>query len=691
MFVRRGEKCVGTKQECELPTDHNNGERVGIAVAVPVGVILIFLAAIMIVVYRRHKREEKEDVDPEFEPDTNVYVPARHGALNRQREMVQQNTDPFQLLPDGEDEVPLHEFAKRVQSDAYGGYELASMTGGFPLGTGSNKGSRIGSQVSLSQMYNKRPMMRPPMPQQYSTSSLRHNATSSLEDATTATTSGPELEEEDKLKQQTTFEFEQDDADDKSEYAAELSPDEEENIKRMKSIYKVYLDRSKTMKGKTDDPMPELYDEPIENEIRIGDATNGINEGKAEHHLENINESEYTQNHEIDADVKDQQIGNNVLQINEAATQKDDGNQMAYRKSTGPANNNIVPDGIDGNSNSQQLQVGDQKSHRIASSIYSELPLHSSRQSQDIAIMTHNNIPQSQSQDMNQQFTQDQHTQQYVQEQYQHSGTQVGSTQGQYQQDQYSLGQYPQGQYPQEQFPQGQYPQSQYPQSQYPQGQYPQGQYPQGQYPQGQYNMPYQQPQYYNASREFHHPQNLEMIDELPTPAYLTNSESTHSLTSFKKPTKQQLFQIQTARLNGTALNPMDHPEMFYSQSTDAYLNNAQTSNGSVYTNATQKTGALLPYQMRQSIVMTNPSDLSVNKVHKPAGSFRNLVNANSRNNSLTTQNNPYQPQYQNRVSGILDQSDVMQPPGVGNILPHTGSSDDLRKQLGASNNYNFS
>lgn len=272
-----------------------------------------------------------------------------------------------------------------------------------------------------------------------------------------------------------------------------------------------------------------------------------------------------------------------------------------------------------------------------------------------------------------------------------------GATQAYPYQSQEGYNQFPQEAYYQQSSQNGLYGQQIPEEGNYPQSQYIQ--YPQQMY-QPTYNVSLQQNMMSynnnNASQEFHHPQTLETIGELPTPAYLASSESTNSLTAFKKNQKQQLHQIQTARINGTALNPMDHPEMFYSPSTDTYLNNGgmQPSNGSVYsanTHRGQVNGAPLPYQLRQSVVMTNPSELSLNTLHKPAGSLRNYINSNSRNNSLTTQGNPYNQPNQSRVSGILDHIDTIQPPGVGNILPHNGSSSDLRKQLGSSNNYNFS
>ncbi|SMN20767.1 similar to Saccharomyces cerevisiae YHR149C SKG6 Integral membrane protein that localizes primarily to growing sites such as the bud tip or the cell periphery [Maudiozyma saulgeensis] len=231
---------------------------------------------------------------------------------------------------------------------------------------------------------------------------------------------------------------------------------------------------------------------------------------------------------------------------------------------------------------------------------------------------------------------------------------------------------------------------------QYPQYM-PQQQQQQQYLPQQQQQMQYMPQQSYILQQR-NHPQTLESIGELPPPARLAYSASSHSLTSFRQPSKQT-FALQTARLNGTALNPMDHPEMFYSQSDEPYVSQQQYGNDlqSMTTNNTMGTTSHVhPYQMRNSIVMTNPSELqSSSRSYRPAGSFRkfndpmNTTNNNSRNNSLVTSNNTYQQYVQSRVSGILEESDVLQPPSVPGILPHSGSSEDLRKQLGSSHNFN--
>lgn len=189
-----------------------------------------------------------------------------------------------------------------------------------------------------------------------------------------------------------------------------------------------------------------------------------------------------------------------------------------------------------------------------------------------------------------------------------------------------------------------------------------------------QMQMQYQMQQQQMQSNQYYHPQTLENIAELPTPTQLVASPSTHSLTSFKRKNKQG--PLQAYRVNGTALNPMDHPEMFYNQSYDqAQYQNQQVTNN----------GALMPHQMRQSIVMTNPSSLSQSNRYKPAGSLRNISNPNSVNSG----NNLQVPTMNNsRVSGLLNAEDTLQPPSVGQILPHSGSSEDLRRQLGVSDNY---
>ena len=214
---------------------------------------------------------------------------------------------------------------------------------------------------------------------------------------------------------------------------------------------------------------------------------------------------------------------------------------------------------------------------------------------------------------------------------------------------------------------------------------------PQGQY----YQQEYLPQEYYMQSIPYQHghPQTLEEIGELPTPAKLVNSSSLHSLTSFRGPSKPQYGQqLQPASINGTALNPMDHPEMFYLSNTEPSFTQDQQTRNSDSTSSLSKNGsstsALLPFQLRTSVVMTNPAEVDSNNSYKPAGSIRKFNDTNGRNNSFTTQTNPYQQMLESRVSGILEPTDVIQPVSMSNILPHSGSQEDLRKQLGTSDKY---
>ncbi|CCD23979.1 Skg6p NDAI_0C03190 [Naumovozyma dairenensis CBS 421] len=636
-------KCTGTKAQCEKPSmnSHSTSVTVGVAVAVPVAVVIIALAAILIVVYKRSKREAQEDNDPDFDGDgeylpnvhpyatqpqyyptndpqfatrnQNTYPPQQQQQppienpfSNMQRVDSSWAVEPFQL-PNTDDTNSLREFAKQVQNDKLGGYHLAS---------------RNGSRVELSQQSSSVsiPTIKDTIKFAATDDSrfeTNNNGYSNSQrtgtiDFESSSNGSPNTFLDEKLVKNSTvsiptdelplnttqnaiqntlepyndaFEFEnnrEDDADENNEddYTIPLSSSEEEDIKRMKSIYQVYLDRNGTTYQKAG-KMNES-DTPLET------ATKNTN----------LPMEQTTYPTEVVEDVSNQ-YGNLDFQSNHENKNTD---------------------------TSATLAVPTSKT-RAASSIYSEAPFQLSAQ---------------------------QHYQ-------------------------------PQQSYQQ---PQQQYPQYLQPLQQVP----PQ---PYLQYPPQAYNP---QNQYYQSQQQFNHPQTLETIGELPTPTGLMNSASSHSLTSFRNPSKQQI-QLQTARLNGTALNPVDHPEMFYTSTPDAY-NNGQGNgyagtDASIQTNMKKETStAPLPFQLRQSIVMTNPHDLQAVPTHKPAGSFRNINAANnSRNNSLTSQTNPYyqqqQRQFNSRVSGILEETDTVQPPRMGAILPHSGSQEDLRRQLGSSDNYN--
>ena len=647
-------KCTGTKEQCQKPADHNMSTTIGVAVAIPVFVVIVFLGGILFCVYRRGKKEALEDNDPDFDGDEYIntayvnhqmqmqqqgyYNPDprdnnpqqmrdEFSAVHQQRPPLATNpfgkdsytsvgTKPFHI-PESGDVHSLRNFAREIKMDGSSGYNLASK-------------SRNASRSSLGQSTTFGSQ------QHYSSGpSALDSESHYLDEKEPAALYSQEFASERELAPADNEEQFQQQAKEvrigrlpsTNSDGEPLSPAEEENIRRMKSIYKVYLDRNDTLK--TNAPPPEQ--EPEQEEEDVGNDTVVLPS------IEPAVTYEYADSHvpveAVDA-IPTQSYNSGAALSPEKpalghATQPSQSTDISHM--TAPldtSSNRLAP--IDTTNNRQT-------SYRIASSIYSELP--------KPAATASINMPQQQQQG----------------------------------------NQYQQMQYP--------------PQQQYAQ-QYPQQYAPQ--YPQQQQQMPYiqqYQQQYYNMPQNSYipqrnHPQTLESIGELPTPTQLAHGMvPSHSLTSFRKPSKQQ-FQMQTARMNGTALNIMDNPEMFYAQSDNQFMPPNQFGNDttSIATGGTQSTG-LHPHQMRNSIVMTNPSELQVNTLYKPAGSFRKFNDPYSRNNSMNSQANTYQQYVQNqmhtRVSGILEEEDILQPPSVPGILPHSGSSEDLRKQLGSSHNFN--
>ncbi|CAL9737002.1 protein Skg6p [Monosporozyma servazzii] len=655
-------KCTGTKQQCELPTTskHTTGVTVGVAVAVPVAVVLMLLVFIFYIVYKRSKREAQEDNDPDFEGDSeflphhnnyemhNQYssgdsnqnmrekvdnafyngmsmappgvsqqqYPQPQGFANGANPFSNRNSswaaDPFQL-PETENTESLREFAKQVHNDGLGGYRLASKNGS-QVSLQNDQASYMtdnrlsNMRVVTNQSYSNNQYIVPGEARMASVNNSRD--TSPLKNNINQQPQNLSYKKLDFSQEVVTFDSDHDDEHDgeddgfdfesnqnnfnnqpqdltvetnipqqdgENQYASSipLSP-EEESIQRMKSIYKVYLDRNET-----------------------------VRDSNIAHHVEG-------------EEVRVEQ--NNMSQNGVAATLSPQGQYPNIEQPTQSAvivpqiqvQEDISEPTMDSGNNN--IETG-RMSHRIASSIYSEAPV-----------------------------------------QAYHSQLQ--------QQQQYGYNQDPNFAMMQQQQNYG-YPQQQ------------------------SYN---NYPPLPNMPSQYMHPQTLEQIGELPMPSKLVYSDSSHSLTSFKQSTKtqqqiqQQQNMMQTARLNGTALNPMDHPEMFYS-TDEGFIQQPQMPNNSsmsFVSNNSQMTNVISPHQMRKSIVMTNPATLQSQTTYKPAGSLRNI--------QPQQQMDPYyqqqQQQMHSRVSGILENTDMIQPPSVGGILPHSGSHEDLRKQLGSSGNY---
>lgn len=676
-------KCTGSKQQCELPTNskHTTAVTVGVAVAIPVAVVIILLCVILYIVYRRSKKEAQEDNDPDFEGDSE-YLPHQNtyemhnqfsssdsnqfmkekvdqafyngmsmappGAaaqgypqprsINGDNPFSNRNSswtaDPFQL-PETENTDSLREFAKQVQNDGFGGYQLASRNGSQVSLHNNDQNSFISTsrlsnmRIMTNQSDLNNPIVVPTDGNMRSRSNSKNNSPLKMETTDVGGTAvinnnGPEGHDPSARKlvfSQEVETFDNDDDDDDDEFVFEnknaphnteikpqhlnvsskhlndednqyasnipLSP-EEENIQRMKSIYKVYLDQNES-----------AHDQNGGDDQKVVSATTSPQ--KQPEPVENLSPSPQKDTVPVTQHVDIPQV-----HIQDDSTS----NQNQVEEEGDNQNNNSVDNNLDVN----------RMSRRVASSIYSEAP-----------VQAYQSQLQHQSYGFDQNYNQDPNF-------------------GMMQQQSYG------------------YPPQQQTYNNYP-------------------PLP-------NMPSQYMHPQTLEQIDELPMPSKLINSSSSNSLTSFKQSTKlqpQSSNMLQPAWLNGTALNPMDHPEMFYSNNTDdmmmmnrpAYAGNSSMS---FVSNNSQVSNIVSPHQMRKSIVMTNPAELQAPTTYKPAGSLRNL--GPQQPIGMDPYYQQQQQQIQSRVSGILENNDMVQPPSVGGILPHSGSQEDLRKQLGSSDNY---
>ncbi|KAL3233063.1 Protein TOS2 [Nakaseomyces bracarensis] len=585
--------CVGSSQQCDKPEGNHWKETVGIAVGVPAGVVLIFLVVILLLVWRKGKKEAVEDLDPEFQ-SANEYLPnitneKSYNGCNSDSSVssgmdapYKSRADIFQL-PDASTDS-LRDFARNVHDTSMDKYKLAtsSLHNKSKLSLVSNNKAYNNN----NQQYNNHQLDRTQELDKDSFDFTQDSTISTLEESSTPLKKKVSVSDE--AGNETTlnpFESEEDQLDntrpqiivtDDSEMKAEdsLKANEEEDIDRIKSIYKIYLDKNG-------------------NEIPM-DVSSAI-EAEREEVQDDIKEP-----------VKEVPQDNNT-----------DLNGLGIQTGTG---------------------IEAHRVSRIASSVYSENPI--------------TNIPENAEVDyFNQKPTQA------------HNVVYDNQYPSNYQAQQTDYAYDPQYHQQQQEYYMQNYQPPMVPQMMY--------------YP------PHSNQQY--------HPQTLEEIDELPTPTELAYSPSYHSLTSFKKPTKQQLLiKNQIATLNGFTLNPIDHPEMFFTQD-DSYSKYQEkiAPMSKNYSSKNAQTSVPLPHHLRQSVVMTNPHDLSLPTTHKPAGSFRNI-------HKLTTNQSSHlgvdSDRYGNktRVSGLLDDTDVVQPASVGEILPRHGNNDDLRKQLGISHNYHI-
>lgn len=651
--------------------DHTVGIAVGIAVGVPVFLVLVLLGVLIWIVYRRNKREARSDHDPDFTgdiedlnnvnqlyddshsssavdetkdmDDSDSYLPPR--VKQRMTRHGIRSVDALRI-PERNDTTTIREFG-RQHDEAYGPYKIASNNnnsstyelsqprGGhhsYTLNALTSKENVYVHNATTSRSSSISEGENADGEDEEEMVSTREGSTQSdvgqVDRQTAGSDGGPDVsngavddsatrsgdaliqkqrsdDEKEPESNETSFEVDNED-----ENMPPLSAGEEENIKRMKSIYKVYYENRDKNKD-------------VE---KTEDSNNGVNQYP-------------------DLPTLDPMAGNGE-QHSQQTEQAGQGEQVSHLEQ--PKSNNLLT--IPG-------AKQDALTQRPASSIYSAVPTNVSAERQ----------PQLQ---QGQQLTLEEQERQLEQQE-----EQMRLQQQQWQQEEQ---QQLQGQYPMQQpiYDAQAYASPQF----FSQTSFTPNQYAPSQFSNMSSPMQYAPPSAYYGYMHMPqraHPQTLESIDELPTPTNLPYSSSSLSLTSFKTKGRQAaaLPALQAARVHGTALNPMDHPEMFYAQNNDT----------------TQTGSPLAPSKMRQSVVMTNPSELTLSTNFRPAGSIRNVAGMNTRANSLTTQMNPYyrqQAAYNARVSGLLTEEDVLHPPSTSGILPHSGSNDDLRKQLGSSHNY---
>lgn len=238
-------------------------------------------------------------------------------------------------------------------------------------------------------------------------------------------------------------------------------------------------------------------------------------------------------------------------------------------------------------------------------------------------------------------------------------------------------------QQPQEYYPQQRYPQQEYPQQGYPQQGYPQQEYPQQGYqaypgyPQyeQQYPQMYQQ-QGYAANQRLQTyggnlPKRLPKLEKLPLPHQLNKRTSTlESFTNFSSESHKNPVTLPAMPIDQN-FNPIDHVNWGGNKNQESE-------------------SAPSPSQIRNSIVMFNPVGLSNNKTFVSKGTAKERVREiNKINTNMPNMpNDPYipnSPTLNGPLYGFYDNV-TERPHGAENLIPRHGSQADLRKQMENAN-----
>lgn len=198
-------------------------------------------------------------------------------------------------------------------------------------------------------------------------------------------------------------------------------------------------------------------------------------------------------------------------------------------------------------------------------------------------------------------------------------------------------------------------------------------------YPQGQYQQHSQPPSPQLSHQPQFAPPPLEPLQSLPTPNKMdynsivtqTDYAPKKSLTTGNKKPDLSIKPFNPLHYSDqifTPTSPISPPSQQFPQQPQASFNSSSGDR-----NITPPS----PHHIRQSIVMMNPVEIGKQRIYRPAGSFSQMNSANSSRNASLTSQSAYTSQ------------DVYQAPSSAE-LPRSGSQADLRKQLGASDNYNF-
>ncbi|CAI4036736.1 hypothetical protein SMKI_16G0470 [Saccharomyces mikatae IFO 1815] len=593
-FLQKRTDCTGSS--CKVAQNSSSNVTVAVAVAVPIGTILMLLSIILIVVYRRSKKSSLVQGDLYYLPKMDSSVNSTNSEGNStEKKFIYGSYDDF-LHPSMNCSQSFRDYVKRIDEQVPSTYNIASLAS-----QNNSKVTFLSKHIDASNKISTRPMIDFETTVSSSRSIIENDCNqreSGVLSLGTKNMSKYNSANRPGLHHTKHGEFE-----------TQFSKEEEESIDRIRSIYNIYFEKSNsTIRSSAPSSLrgePKL-DVPARKSIDINSQ-------------DNLNDSilaEKSRFRGLDAEEID---SNSTLSNKyEDATE--------YLQLPAPQKTKHVPSSVYSEIPFRDKMISEQSlpltisppnatSTRIASSIYSDVAAKSQLYSPRVPIQMPTKIL-------------GQPTSNFAQQHPLYLSNCYNETNDNYY-----------------------------------------------------YHI-------YNPS-SLEHPQNYENIGELPTPTQLVFSASSHSLTSFKgrpKPPKS-LKHVPAARLNGTAVNPMDHPEMFYSSPTKV-------------TSAIpfiKQPCVPLPYQLRKSVVMTDPSNLSMKTRYRPAGSLSTLVRAQHLpgSSSTTTTSSPLsrRPTTQQnvinvRVSGLLDDSDVFQPPSVGQILPFSASVDDLRKQLGASHDY---